>query len=156
MFIDKNTNDLLIISRLFITPIDDVSSFSDGTDRFRKTITFKTGKAWKEIYLSPGITQFSEKEKEEEAGTLVEQTLKFSFPGEDSDTGSLIEEIERRQLIVLMSIDGSTPKVFGCLENGARLKRLTQISPKGSTTECEITCTAQQFSWWLQTGAPPL
>lgn len=154
MFIDKNSKTILTICRLYVAPIVDVSSFNDGSNRFCKTITFKSGKDWLEIYLTPGSAQFTEKEKEEEAGNLVEQSLKFTFPGEDTDTTSLLAQLERQQLIVLMSIDGNFPKVFGSLENGARLKRSSQIILKGSTTECEIICSAQQFSWKLETGAP--
>lgn len=154
MFIDKNSITLLTICRLYVAPIVDVSSFNDGSSRFYKIITFKSLKRWLEIYFTPGSAQFTEKEKEEDAGNLVEQSLKFTFPGEDLDSTSLLVQLERQQLIVLMSIDGTFPKVFGSLENGARLKRSSQITPKGSATECEIICSAQQFSWKLETGAP--
>jgi hypothetical protein len=155
MYIDKNSSRLLPVCKIFVVPVTDVNTFAEGSSRFRRTITLKTGKEWLEIYFTAGTAKYNEKEKEEDAGSLIEQTLKFSFPGEDSDTASLIASISLRQLIVLMSISGSTPKVFGSLENGARLKINRELSAKGSSTECEISCKSEYFAWWLQTGAPP-
>ena len=155
MFINKSDYPLISVCRLFITPVEDVSAFTEGTDRFQRSITFKQGKSWKEIYFPPGSALFKEKEKEENAGVLIEQSLKFTFPGEDNDHSSLIAEVSGRGLIVLMNVSQGLPRVFGSPENGAILKRNMEISSKISGSEYEITCLAQDSAWRLQTGAPP-
>lgn len=156
MFIDKNSNIPLLICRLFVTPVEDVRVFPEGSSRFFRSIIFFSGKGWKEIYFTPGSAVFKEKEKEEDAGVLIEQSAKFIFPGDDSDNLSLFDQLQGRQLLVLVDLNMGLSKVFGDLENGTRLKRVSEISSKTATCECELTCVSQDWAWRLETGPPTL
>lgn len=154
MSIDKNSVRLLLPCEIFLVLVSEVDTFSDGTSRFNKNITFLPGKSWRKIYYTPATADFTETDKDDDPGPFVEQSLKFIIPGEDDDTPLLLDEISNRTLIVCMKFTNGQPKVFGCPENGARLKRTSRISSKATSSEIEINCRAQDHAWWL-TGVIP-
>ena len=82
MSIPKNSNLIPAICEINWALLDDVDSITATPDRFHRQIAFKCGKNWQEIYFTPGSIEFTEKSKDTDAGELIEQSLKFMFPGE--------------------------------------------------------------------------
>ena len=141
MSITKNSNLVLSMCRIFVAPAADVATIiSPG--QYSRLVNFKSGKSWQEIYFTPGTAEFCEKPKENDAGELIDQSLKFTVPGEDPANLPAFEALQGRPLLVKMEISSGVSKLMGETENGAKLSRLFQIAQKASGSQVEISCLA--------------
>lgn len=149
MNIVKNSNLAVIITRIFYTYPDVPIRILNHGDRFHKDIEYDNTKTlWTEVYVTPGTASFEEKEKENDAGVLYEQKLKFIYPGE-SDTDSLSFAMVRRPVIVKIMFNAGLPKMFGCEENPAKFERLLKTSSKDSGSECMFSCLSSEPAWLI-------
>ena len=155
MIIGKNSNLTPAICRIFLAPVDDVSSITPIPDRFHRHLAFKyripepTELSWKEIYFTAGTAEFSEKSKDTDSGELIEQSLKFIFPGEDESNLTALDLIACRPVLVKVQYSTSMSKLIGDLDNGAKLSQVTQVSNKISGSQLEFTCLATYRSCWI-------
>lgn len=145
----KNSNLAVTITRIFYTYPDVPISIKNHGNRFKKDIGYDNTKTlWTEIYTTPGSASFEEKEKENDAGILYEQKLKFVYPGEsDTDTSSF--DLVRRPVIVKIMFNEGLPKMFGCAANPAKIERLLKTSAKDSGSECTFSCLSSEPAWWI-------
>lgn len=151
MSIDKNLNRIPVISYIAYVLHDSIDQINIyNNDRFTKRIILKTNKAPDEIYFTPGSAVFEEKDKQDDAGMLYEQSLKFFFPGEDTDNAALLDAIRNRPLIIVFYYTDGTMKFFGCIENGARFSKSSKIEAKNSGSEFSFSCISQEPAWGLQ------
>lgn len=151
MAISKNSNLLPLICGIYYALPEEVVSLSySSTDLYHKTIVFKTGKAWKQIYFTPGSAEFTENDKSSDPGILSEQTLKFIFPGEDENNNKDIDLIKDRPVLVKIFYPSiNLSKIMGTLENGARLISNLTTSPKSSGREMIFACLGDEPASWL-------
>lgn len=131
-----------MVCKIFFAPLSDVGSITNAADRFHRTVTFKTGKAWQEIYFTPGTAELTEKPKDTDAGQLIEQSLKFIFPGDDDDNLYYFDDILNRPALVKIQFQDASSKLLGDLTNGAKLSQTAQFSAKGSSSQLEFLCMA--------------
>jgi hypothetical protein len=146
----KNSNLIQAICEIYILPVEDVSSVT-ATNRFNKVVTLLQGKTLQQLYFTPGTAELVEKPKETDAGLLVEQSLKFLIPGEDSATFSNIDAFMNRPLLVFMRYSDNNFKLMGDTDNGAKLSQLSQISSKQSGSQLELSCSTPAYSCWVIT-----
>lgn len=150
MALDKNINRLPVISKIFYGLISSVDKITlHNNDRFTKNIILLEKETFPEVYFTAVSAVFEEKDKQEDAGLLYEQTLKFNFPGEDPDNSSVIDAIRNRQLMIVFQYEDGAMKFFGSPDNGARFAKSTKIDGKISSSEFSFTCTSQEPAWWL-------
>ena len=148
MDISKNLNLVFGACRVFLVPVEDVLAVSAGADRFHQSVSLKEGKAWTEIYFTPGTAEIGEKPKDTDSGLLYEQMLKFELPGEDKALLSLLDKFTSRPLLVKVQFSNVLSKLFGGMENGAKLLPTYQVSSKSSGYLLEFSCQATQKSCW--------
>lgn len=155
MIIGKNLNLTPAVCRIFFAPVDDVNSISPIPDRFHRHLAFKyripepTELSWKEIYFTAGTAEFNEKSKDTDSGELIEQSLKFIFPGEDEANLAALDLIAGRPVLVKVQYSAGMSKLIGDLDNGAKLSQVIQISNKISGSQLEFTCLATYRSCWI-------
>ncbi len=149
MTIAKNSNLIPTICKIFFAPISDIYSISIVTDRFHRLVTFKNSKAWQEVYFTPGSADFTEKPKDTDPGELIEQSLKFMFPGEDDTNLVALDAILGRPGLVKIEYTGDVSKLMGDLENGAKITQNYQISAKGTGSQLEASCMATYRACWV-------
>ncbi len=96
----KNNDLVNVIIGIFYMYTDVPISIYSSPDKFHKVITWlKMFHSMKSISLRDQ-RNLLEKEKEEDAGTLFEQELRFMFPGNDDDTSSLLDQVRGRPLLI--------------------------------------------------------
>ena len=149
MSIEKNSDLIPLVCKIYFAPLDNIDSITPVTDRFHRQVTFKEALTWQEIYLTPGTAEFTEKPKENDAGELIEQSLKFIFPGEDDSNLSDLDTILGRPGLVKIEYSTGGKKLLGDLENGAKLSQLLQISLKQTGSQLEFTCMASYRACWI-------
>ncbi len=149
MVVNKNSNLIPLVCKIYFALQQDVDSISLVPDRFHRLITFKGGKIWNEIYFTPATAEFSEKPKDTEAGQLIEQSLKFIFPGEDDLNLASFDAIIGRPVLVRIQFSTGESKLIGDIGNGSKLSQVTQVSSKATGSQFEFTCTATYRSCWL-------
>jgi hypothetical protein len=148
--IDKNTSRHPVICNIQFAFTEDVASCFTHTDGYSKIVSFASGKGWNELYFTKGTAKFFEKEKEEEAGSLVDQSLKFSFPGTGAQVESLFSRLlSNRSLIIRIQFDTGKSKVFGSKDCPAMFRKQSETSSKSVSAECEFYCTGEEFAWYL-------
>ncbi|MFZ4522998.1 MAG: hypothetical protein ACOYNC_14910 [Bacteroidales bacterium] len=148
MSIMKNSNLVLSVCRIFVTPIDEVAAII-SVNQFCRSVTLKNGKSWQELYFTPGTAEFGEKPKENDAGDLIEQSLKFIFPGEDSSNLFSFDALQGRPVLVKIEVSSGVIKLMGDLENGAKLSVGFQISQKASGSQMELSSLATGRACYL-------
>ncbi len=151
MTIPKNTTLIPTVCKIYFAPLTDIDAIANSSDRFHRSVTFETGKAWQEIYLTPGSAEFIEKPKDAEAGELIEQSLRFLFPGDGDGNLTSLDAILNRPSLVKIQFHDSTAKLMGDIGNGAKLTQLLQFSAKGSGSTLEFSCMAIYRACWLTT-----
>jgi hypothetical protein len=145
----KNTNLAITITEIFYTYPDVPISITNHGDRFHKDILYDDTKTlWTRVYATPGSASFEEKEKENDAGVLYEQKLKFTYPGEDNSDTEFFDAV-RRPVIVKITFNKGLAKMFGCADNPAKFERLLKTSAKDSVSECTFTCLSPEPAWWI-------
>ncbi|MFZ4569708.1 MAG: hypothetical protein ACOYM0_01100 [Bacteroidales bacterium] len=150
----KNSNLAITITRIFYTYPNIPVAITNHVDRFHKDIEYDSGQTlWTEIYATRGSASFEEKEKENDAGVLFEQKLKFIYPGEN-DTDTLLFDLARRPVIVKIIFNKGLPKMFGSAANPAKLERLLKTSAKDSASECIFSCMCNEPAWWIYSENP--
>lgn len=149
MTIAKNSNLIPSICKIFFAPLDDLDAISSSPDRFHRYIYFKTGKSWQPIYFTPGSAEFVEKPKDNDSGELIEQSLKFIFPGEDSGNLASLDAILNRPSVVKLQYPYGTSKLLGDLGNGAKLSQILQVSSKAYGSQLEFSCMATYRACWI-------
>ena len=151
MTLSKNQNLLSTICNVYFAFPEEISSYVDGADPYHVVITFKTGKAWKEIYFTPGSAEVTENLKAAEQGVLHDQLLKFIFPGEDDGNLRDLELMKDRPVILKMYFPSANKsKIMGTMENGARLIFNFSTSQKSTGWEMAFSCLADEPACWLQ------
>ena len=148
MSIIKNSNLLISVCRIFFVSLDDVSNVLMVPDRFHRTVILKSGTQWQEIYFTAGTAEFTEKSKVTDAGELIDQSLKFIFPGEDESNLLNMDSILGPPVIVKIGMPLGY-KIIGDINCGAKLQQNYQISAKSTGSQFEFTCTATYRSCWL-------
>ena len=147
----KNSNLAITITGVFYCYPDVPVSITNHIDQFHKDIVYvEHTSLWTKVYSTPGSASFEEKEKDNDAGVLFEQTLKFLHPGEDDANTDSFEDM-RRPLIVKITYNKGLPKMFGCSGNPAKFERLSKTSAKDSASECIFYCLASEPAWWIST-----
>jgi hypothetical protein len=149
MAIAKNSNLIPAVCKIYFATLEDVESVLSTIDRFHLYVTFNNGKAWNEIYFTPGTAEFQEKQKENEAGDLIEQSLKFNFPGEDDTNMAALDSILNRPALVKMQFSTGVSKIIGDLTNGAKLSQTNQVSSKATGSQFEFSCNATYRACWV-------
>lgn len=150
MALDKNSNRLPIITNVFYLPVELISAISIySSDRFIKNVYLVAEAAPLEIYFSPGSAIFEEKDKQDDAGLLHEQSLKMNFPGDDNDNPTLFDALRNHPLLVVFQYNDGTKKFFGCPENGARFAKSSRFDVKNAGSEFTFSCSSQETAWWL-------
>ena len=149
MSLTKNSNLVPVICNVYFSPIEDVDSIFSGTDRFHQIVVFNSGKSWQEIYFTPGTAEFNEKPKDNDAGTLFEQSLKFIFPGEDESNASAFDQVMDRPVLVKMQYSNGILKILGTKEIPARLSLVSQVTPKSTGAQFEFNRSAPEKAQWL-------
>jgi len=147
--IKKNTLLIPSVCKISFAPFDDVDTISSAPDRFHRHIDFKSEKAWQEIYFTPGTAEFNEKAKDTDAGELIEQSLKFIFPGEDETNLSDLDAITGRPVLVKIEFATGSAKLLGEFGNGAKLSRVSQVSTKSTGSQLEFSCLATYRACWI-------
>lgn len=132
MTIDKNTHLVPKICSIYFENIKGVNTISDGTDKYHKSVSFKTGFAWNKIYFTPGTAQFEEPEANTAAGTAFNQKLSLSFPGDDITNYAAFDNSHAKRYIVKMIFDNGTSKIFGDIFNPVLMKKDDSTSKGGS------------------------
>jgi len=150
MTIHKNSNLTPAVCKILFALIDDVQEIS-SPDRFHRVVTFLSGKSWQEIYLTPGTFEFSEKSKDNDAGDLIEQSLKFIFPGEDESNLSDLDAVIGRPVLVKIQYHTGGSKLMGDMLNGAKLSQINQVSAKSTGSQLEFSCMASYRACWITT-----
>lgn len=145
----KNSILNIQVCKIYFALIDNVQSIVDGDDRFHKVITFNEGKDWEEIYSTPGSIEFTENPKDNEAGNLIEQMIKFSFPGEDDLNLKDLDAVINRPVIVKVEYSSALMKLIGAIENPAKIARAIQQTAKSSGSTMEISCLAPVNARWI-------
>ena len=149
MTIAKNTNLIPMECKIFIAPLIDVDSITNAADRFHRSVTFETGKTWQEVYFTPGTAELTEKPKDTDAGELIEQSLKFIFPGDGDGNLASMDAILNRPALVKIQFQDATSKLMGDTANGAKLTQLSQFSAKGAGSTLEFSCMAIYRACWI-------
>jgi hypothetical protein len=149
MSIIKNSNLTPAVCEIFVAHLNDVDSISTSPDRFHRHVSFNIGKNWQEIYFTPGTAELSEKSKDTDSGELIEQSLKFIFPGEDESNLAALDLIAGRPVLVKVQYSIGLSKLIGDLDNGSKLSQNTQVSNKISGSQLEFTCLATYRSCWI-------
>jgi hypothetical protein len=145
----RNSNLLPLICSIDWAPVDHVDSISQGADRFHKSVSFVQGKNWDRVYHTPGSIEFTEKEKDHDGGTLIEQSCKFAFPGEDESNPADFDSMIGVPAIVRIGFSSGLFKIMGDKENPAKLSRILQHGVKSSGSQLEISCTASGRCCWI-------
>lgn len=119
MIIPKNTNLVQLICKLYYGLPDEISSIYEdpAKDEFHKIVTFKTGKVWKDLYFTPGSADFQEQEKQDDAGPVFDQALKFILPGEDDTLEALLDVLRTRCVVIRMEYMSGASKLIGDLDH---------------------------------------
>jgi hypothetical protein len=147
--IAKNSNLTPAVCNIYYVPVEDVTSIESGTDRFHKVVTFKSQKDWIGIYSTPGSTEFTEKPKENDAGDLFEQLIKFSFPGEDDGNMASIDAVINHPVLVKIELSCGNSKLIGAMDNPAKLSQSMQISSKSAGLQLEFLCMSPVRACWI-------
>ena len=145
----KNENLIPAICKISVAPIADVSSLAPSTNRSYLILVFENGKTWQPVYSTPGSAEFTEKPKETDAGEIIEQSVKFMFPGEDPANRADLDQLIRRPLIAKLDYNNGGSKIVGSLDIPAKLSQLLQVGGKSSGSQLEITCMANSRACWL-------
>lgn len=133
MTINKNQHLAPKICSVYFEKIKGVATIGDGADKYHKTVTFKSGFGWKQIYFTPGSIQFEEPEANSAAGTAFNQKLTASFPGDDVSNYTDFDNYASYRYIVKMVYDNGTVKTFGDQFNPATMKKEDSTAKGGST-----------------------
>ena len=149
MSIKKNAVLIPSICKIFFATLDEIESQIVAEDRFHRDVNFKDGHGWKEIYFTPGTADFIEKPKQTDSGELIEQSLKFFFPGEDESNMVDLDGILERPAVFKIQFTAVSCKLLGDMENGAKLSQVYQMSSKLSGSQLEITCIAAYRACWI-------
>ena len=149
MSIQKNSNLVPAVCNILFSALGDIDTVENDPDRFHKTVSFQTGKAWQEIYFTPGTAEFNEKPKITDAGELVEQSLKFIFPGEDEANLLALDKIIGRPVLLKICFSTGLTKLIGNPDNGAKLVKTYQVGAKSTGSQFEFTCSTTERSCWL-------
>ncbi|MEI7723460.1 MAG: hypothetical protein WCK09_00290 [Bacteroidota bacterium] len=149
MTIQKNSNLIPSVCKISVVPVSEVSYLGNTTDRFHKSIDFSGSIGWTGIYFTPGTAEFVEKPKDTDAGDLLEQSLKFIFPGEDDANVSALDALVGPPVLVKIEYTTGAAKIMGDMVNGAKLSLTNQVASKGAGYQFEFTCSATYRACWL-------
>ena len=145
----RNTNLIPSVCKIFFAPLSDINAISSTTDRFHRYVEFVDGKSWQQMYFTQGTAEFSEKSKDTESGEIIEQSLKFIFPGEDENNLASLDAIVGRPLAVKIQYSSGLMKLMGDVGNGVKLAQVNQISAKASGSQMEFSCMAAIRACWI-------
>lgn len=149
MAFDKNENLAQVITGISYLYPDIPTSIVDGNDKFHKNINLPINTVFNAIYFTPGTAKFSESDKDDNAGGVIEQELKCIIPGEDDDTPSYMNAIRNRPLLIKITFGNTTKKLIGLPDNPVYLIRKQQITEKINATELTFTCSSLASAWWI-------
>jgi len=149
----KNENLAQEICSVFYEFIRNVESIAQGSVTgavsTSRTVTFKSGGAWNEIKFTPGSAKLSETPSRESAGSVYDQQLVFSVPGEDSASLQDMDDIIDQPILVRIVYTSSQVKLLGSLDNPAKLRDKLNI---GGTSGRDITISRSgDRAYWLNT-----
>lgn len=147
--IQKNNNLVPVITGISFAPVSDIDTMEQGTDRFRRVVTFLSQKDWIPVYFTPGTAELVEKPKDNDAGELFEISLKFLFPGDDEATLAALDPMTDRPVVVRIGYDHGGVKVIGSPENPARLQQSFQHTAKVAGCQFEFGQMAECRAPWL-------
>jgi hypothetical protein len=149
MTIIKNLNRIASICKLFYVYKEEIASMSFGSDVFHLNIVLRSGYDWKEIYFTPGSSEFTEVQKEEDAGQTYQQKIRFLFPGEDDGNSSDIDPVINRPVVIRLDYSNGAMKIIGSISNPARINKSQKTDSKYSGCELSGYCTDIVQALWL-------
>jgi len=98
-------------------------------DDITRSVNFKSGYSWEQIYFTPGSGFFFEKKEDTKAGLLYNQSIELFFPGEETNDIQSFDELARKPLIIKLVYINQV-KLVGSLSNPARLTDNLQINER--------------------------
>jgi hypothetical protein len=149
MTIVKNTNRIPSICKLRYLFINEIRQMDYSCDQFHKWVYLIGSASWREIYFTPGSAEFTEVQKQETAGLLFNQTLRFFFPGEDDGNTASFDALISRPVVFGIEYSNQKIKLLGSVDRPARLFKSFKTDSKGSTCEFTAICQDNKQAFWL-------
>lgn len=144
---EKSANLSPEICEIYFASINDVSTITDGSDTFHKVVTFKSQKNWEKIYCSPASKEFTELQKESEAGPYYEQKVNLSYPGDDEGVREDFENYGNKRLLIKLVYHSGIEKLLGSLTNP--VKSFADYTLKNGGHAVSFECKAIQKAFML-------
>jgi hypothetical protein len=107
---------------------------------FQRDVGIILPPAWSTIYFTPGTAEFTEVQKEEDAGPLFMQTLKFLYPGEQSSNLPDFDPLLRRPILVALFYTSGVVKIIGDDGNAAYMTKAFKSTAKEHCFEFTVVC----------------
>ena len=151
--IQKNNNLLPQICKLFYCIPDDVKSIErdQSNDEFHVNLKFKTGRNWTEIYFTSGSIDYQSQEKEDPAGIVSEQVLKFIVPGEDETSEESLKIFRQQSVIIRMEYVTGKSKLVGDLLHFPSVLKKVSFSSKMTGSEMNVSLVSTDPAPWITT-----
>lgn len=119
MALTKNTNLIPAVCSIQIASISDIASITDSSTAYKKTVTFKQGKTWTDVYHTPGSMKFEEPKGLSNAGPYYKQKAEGFFPGDDAANLTDFNNIDNKRFVVKLTFNNGISKIIGDLNNPA-------------------------------------
>lgn len=101
------------VCKIEVLNVTDSTQVIIGQTRIYRSVLLKSGKAWQVIYSTPGKAEFTEEQLEDPGGPFFNQKVEFPYPGEDTSTRQLLDNLENLRLLVVLTLASGVRLLLG-------------------------------------------
>jgi len=141
----KSENKLLKIIAVYIALVSDIETLTE--DGQTAALTFASGKDWEQIYFVDGTALFKEPAINTDAGTIYNQQLNLTLPGDDQEHQEKIISYMNKPVVIRFDYDDDSKKIIGDLNN------YTELTPDFSSQNFE---TKRELEFLRDSSKPAL
>ena len=97
-------------------------------------IVFASGRDWADFYFTPGTLFVDEKEKKTDAGKTLDNSIKFSFPGDSSAMTYLLNTMCNKYFVLLIEDMNGNNLLFGNTDTPLKMRyeKKKESKPSGA------------------------
>ena len=141
--LERNQNLIPIVTKVSYRYAKSITGYLVGKIKYHRIVEFADD-YWLNIYFTPGTANFEEPAIKTPAGTLYDQRLTISAPGQVINHFQSLEALEEIPVIIKITYCNGTEKLMGSPDNPVIFNSNYREDAKLAADQYQFRCQAQE------------
>lgn len=150
MSLDKPSNLVASILKVEYRFAKNIATFTKGSTKYHRRITFTDDDYWLNIYHTPGTATFSEPKVETDHGNIFDQQLSVKMPAVTQAYIQKLENMDEIPVIIRFTYSDGLQKIMGSDKNPVIFNSNYQESKESTSDTFTFRCQATHRAYFYE------